>query len=351
MGEKIIYLSGKKIGESRLVGILGILVIALLFMTGGGFQQGNAINATDNATIMVTINTKTMVDISPENMSFGTLDPGSRSINYTNDELISASKTAFQLENIGSTNLTNLWLNVTQPTIRPFATGIANNYDAANFVTVEINQSPDGSAITQNALSFVDRIEYNETRELVYLNVPATTKSYGRLRSGYNEYFWALYGTKTQCNASSAGTLYLRIGLSPHNQTQTGTIDLVGGAEGTDWETITLGAMYDSGFNENWSYSSVVGNTIPIDTPATEYCATAYIDCSKVRFFRWNADAPGAGTCGLAGNGYIYNSTNTELMPGDSIAMNIEMRVPFGTVMGDIKTGYLTVIGQSSETS
>ncbi len=330
--------------ERKLLSILGIVVIAAALFANADIPSGTAINVTDNATISITLNTKTMIDISPNNMSFGVADPGTRIANYTNNELAGVSKTGFQLENIGSTNITNLWLNVTQPTVRPFATGDSGKYDAANFIAAEINMSPDGSAITQNTMSFIDRLEYNETRELVYLNLPADTKSHGRLRSGHNEYFWALHGDTSQCNASSAGTLTFTIGTVAHNQTQTGTIDLASASV----ETFDFGAMYESGYNANWSYSTDGSGVISIDTPSSDYCVAAYIDCSKVRIFRWNADAPGAGTCGLSGDAYTYNSTSTELLPGDSMAMNIEMRVPFGTALGDVKTGYLTVIAQSS---
>jgi len=344
----------RKIGETKiLVSFFGIVAIALFAFVNTGPELGSAINRTDNATIMVTLNVKTMIDISPENMSFGTADPGTRIGNYTNNELTGVSKTGFQLENIGSTNISDLWLNVTQPSVRPFATGDSNKYDAANFITASINMSPDNmSIIGQNTMSFIDRLEYNETRELVYLNLPSNTKSYGRLRSGHNEFFWVLFGDTTECNASShAGGLNFRIGLTPHNQTQTGTIDLDNGVENTDWDTINLASMYETGHNTNWSYSTVSGQYISVDSPSSSYCVASYIDCSKVRIFRWNADAPGAGTCGLSGGGYIYNSTNTKLLPGDSMAMNIEMRVPFGTAMGQVKTGYLTVIAQSSEDS
>ncbi len=339
----------RKIGESKiLVSFFGIVVIALLAFVTTGQELGDAINTTDNATIMVYLNTKTMIDISPENMSFGTADPGTRIGNYTNNELFGVSKTGFQLENIGSTNITKLWLNITQPSTRPFATGDSNKYDAANFITASINSSPDNMTIIgQNTMSFIDRLEYNETRELVYLNLPSNTKSHGRLRSGHNEFFWALSTSGTDCNASGANPVTFTIGTVAHNQTQTGTIDLVGGSV----QSADLGAMYDSGFNANWSYSSDSSGVITVDSPSSNYCVAAHIDCSKVRIFRWNADAPGAGTCGLSGSGYIYNSTNTELLPGDSMAMNIEMRVPFGTAMGQVKTGYLTVIAQSGEAS
>ncbi|MCK5698390.1 MAG: hypothetical protein KAH93_00945 [Candidatus Aenigmarchaeota archaeon] len=338
----------RKIGESKiLVSFFGIVVIALLAFITTGQELGDAINVTDNATIMVSLNIKTMIDISPENMSFGTADPGTRVGNYTNDELFGVSKTGFQLENIGSTNITNMWLNITQPSERPFATGDSSKYDAANFISASINSSPDNmTIIAQNTMSFIDRLEYNETRELVYLNLPSDTRSHGRLRSGHNEFFWALSTTGTDCNAS-ANAVTFTIGTVAHNQTQTGTIDLVGGSV----QSATLAAMYDGGFNANWSYSSASPNYITVDSPSSDYCVAAYIDCSKVRIFRWNADAPGAGTCGLSGSGYVYNSTNTELLPGDSMAMNIEMRVPFGTAMGQVKTGYLTVIAQSSESS
>ncbi len=329
--------------ERKLVSILGIVVIAAALFANVDIPSGTAINVTDNATISITLNTKTMIDISPDNMSFGVADPGTRIANYTNNELTGISKTGFQLENIGSTNITNLWLNVTQPTVRPFATGDSGKYDAANFIAAEINVSPDGGAITQNAMSFIDRLEYNETRELVYLNLPANTKSYGRLRSGHNEYFWALTTAGTDCNGS-ANAVTFTIGTSPHNQTQTGTIDLTSASV----DTAVLGGMYESGYNANWTYSTNGAGVISVDTPSSDYCVAAYIDCSKVRIFRWNADAPGAGTCGLSGNAYTYNSTSTELLPGDSMAMNIEMRVPFGTALGDVKTGYLTVVAQSS---
>jgi len=94
----------------------------------------------DRANITVTINQKTIVDITPEIMNFGLVDPGSTVTAYNvtdgTNNVIQLSQ--FEIENLGSTNLTHVWLNVTQPSTNPFGTGNANLYDPGNWIAVNV---------------------------------------------------------------------------------------------------------------------------------------------------------------------------------------------------------------------
>ena len=328
--------------------LLGLLVLSIMALGLSSPQNANAaldVNGTDTATVEVTISALAMIDISPNNMSFETMLPGETRSNYTNSELGSTTKQGFQIENVGSVNITHIWLNVTQPALNPFGTGDSSNYDAANFIAVKINTTLDtnttgtGSNNPSNSnYSMIDRLEYNASTELVYLNLPSNTLSYGRLRAGMNEYFWSINGS----SCLVGDTPQFRIGMDPHNQTNTGTIDLVGGSVTTATLSIEDGAYPDwIAADSNISVSTGNGGT-------EEYVVLASnVTCNPIRFVKWNADIPGASS--LTNNGYIFDavSAGEDLTPSDSIAMDIQMRMPWGVSEGAASQGTITVFANT----
>ncbi|MCK4551107.1 MAG: hypothetical protein KAT91_04085 [Candidatus Aenigmarchaeota archaeon] len=336
-----------KIWKDRI--IVGLFVVLAVFAAGlGSPKMATAaldVNDTDTASVKVTVSSLAMIDISPNNMSFETMNPGETKSNYTNAELSGVQKQGFQIENVGSVNITHIWLNVTQPKANPFGTGDANNYNAANFVAIKINGTLDTNTTgtgSNNGLnteySMIDRLEYNASRELVYLNLPPNKLSYGRLRAGMNEYFWVINGSSCTVGDNPE----FRIGAIPHNKTDTGTIDLVGGSV-----TSAVLSVEDAAYN-GWIAASTNITVQTGNGGNEEYLILATnVTCNPVRFVKWNADVPGADA--LSNKGYIFDteSAGEDLTPADSIAMDIQMRVPWGTIQGNIGIGTITVFANT----
>ncbi len=304
-------------GEIKFLGMIFLVfsIVAITVLLSGA-EKANAaynVNKTGNATITLTIAAKTMIDITPQTLNYTTQDPGTAVVNYTYN---SQNLSQIQIENIGSTNLTNVWFNVSQPTERPFGTGDPTKYDAGNFLAIKNSSMSD--------YLFIDRLEYNHSTDIVYLTLPANYQRQGRLRIGPNEFFWATASSQSEnaCNGSAGSGDILHIATTAHTQDSTGDIDLSDGGQN----------ILESG-DSNW------GLVQAFDIDGVDYCAAVSADCSKVRFYRWNADAPGADTCTLDER---YSSST--LTPGDSFAVDLRLYVPYGTAQGEVTNGTLTVL-------
>ncbi len=338
------------------IGVVSALLIGFLFIIGIAYKQGalvygsfsNATYSADESLIEVSINQKTIIDITPENMDFGLLDPGSigKVYNVTDGTNDAVQLSSFEIENMGSTNITHVWLNVTQPAQNPFGSGFASYYDPGNWIAVNVTwiKSKGNAPTYNNSMSYVDRIEFNESKELVYLNTPLNTVSYGRLRFANKEYFWAINATDptSPCSAASTTTpIWLVLGNpnEPHNVTDTGDINL------RDGDEIVI---------KYTSYDATTGYVYPtraVEYPVSgeEYLMLISGDCSHVRLVKWNRDAIPSGADGLlSNNGYVFSTSNPSqgLLPGQGIVMQIETRVPYGVVAAGY-TGYLTVIADT----
>ena len=309
MERKISYTKGQIKFYSIL--FFALFVVVMLSSTGPRETIAFDVNVTGNATVTLTIASKTMIDITPQVLNYNTQDPGTMVVNYTYNSL---NLSQIQIENIGSTNLTHVWFNTSQPTVRPFGTGVVTNYDAANFLAIK------NSSMSENEYAFVDRLEFNHSTDIVYLTLPTNYKRQGRLRVGPNEYFWATASDGSYCNGTGAGKLH--IGTTAHTIDETGDIDLSDGSK----------SIVGSG-DSSW------GVVDKFTIGSADYCAAVSADCSKVRFYRWNADAPGTSGCSLD---EVYSSN--KLTPGDSFAVDLRLYVPYGVPVGAVTNGTLTVM-------
>jgi len=289
------------------------------------------VTATDYVLLYVNVSEKTMVDIQPSQLSWLGVEPGTQ----TNvSQAWGWPKEAIQIENIGSTNISRIWFNTSYPSSSPFGTADPSAYDTGNFAVVRRNSSGE-------SFFFVNRVEYNES-ELIYLQLPAGY-AHGRFRSANNEYFWAIDASTGICNASD-----FRIGKVPHNQTQLGSVDLTtcdagltttGGGNPCRSGTLTATTSPPYAGGE-WGYANLY---IGPDSNYENYTVAVYWNCSsyvRAMFYHWNMDAPGAQELGQDGH-HMYFSTAT-LTPGANIIANVKLRIPYGTVAGNI-SGTMTV--------
>ncbi len=308
--------------------VVGVLFVAM-FSGIRGVASAYDVNATGDAQISVTVNNKTIVDITPQAMDWGNVDPGSVVTQYT-EPTNGITLSQIQIENLGSTDITYVWANVSQPTSNPFGTGNVANYDPGNWLVMK--------RTSDTNYWFIDRVEFNSSTDYIYLVKPSNWVSFGKIRDANKEYFWVLNGTATTdpqvyCNGSSGSTVSLVVGQDPHNTTQTGTINLVNG-------NIAYTSITASG-DPNW------GIVNGISVGGATYCVAVSADCTKLRLFRWNADAPAAGACSAFGTDGLTLNGGTPIYPGGSLIADVQLHVPYGVPDGSVPTGTLTVVASA----
>ena len=318
----------KGISKAMMALLVAVIFVGVVLFLPNQRVEAYDVNASSSAVVQVAINNKTIVDVTPEIMNWGSHDPGSIATTYQ-DPNAAKPLSQIQIENLGSTDITHIWLNVTQPSTNPFGSGSVNNYDPGNWLVLK--------RTSDSNYWFIDREEFNSTTQYIYLNTPQYTVSFGKVRDANHEYFWAINGstsTPQWCNGTDTATLV--VGQTAHNETQTGTIDLVGG----DINTASITSIPG---NSNW------GLVNGIKVGGQTYCAAVYYDCSKLRLYRWNADAPGASGCTAFGTGQsdlTINGANT-LYPGDSMIADVQLHIPYGVPDGTVPTGYMYVIASA----
>ena len=314
------------------LGILAAVVFVLGSFLIGFVPNAVAVNKTDTATIDITVGTLTMVDMNPAEFIWSGINPGTAGV-----------RKQAQIENIGSTNFTYIWFNVTQPSNRPFGTGFNSSYNAANFVWIARENSTDSPDSEYFA---VDRLEFNETRSLVYLTDPEGNTppdhskfTYGRFRNTSFEYFWFINKTD-DCDGAT-----FWVGDVAHRQGVTGTIDFsscVSGLNNAPGTTCRYGALTDAG--NGWCYADVnIGGrnyTVAVDNTTVGY---------KVRWFHWNADAPGGRNFRVTNNNQWFSTIT--IYPGNSTVADLKVYVPYGVAKGLLTQGTLTVIVSSDPES
>ncbi|NPA38496.1 MAG: hypothetical protein GXN99_01730 [Candidatus Nanohaloarchaeota archaeon] len=319
----------KGISKLAMVVVVGVVLLGMAVLTPKGNVVAYDVNATSDAQIVVSINNQTIVDVTPQGMNWGAQDPGTVVTQYTDTEN-GVVLSQIEIENLGSTDITYVWLNVTQPASNPFGSGDINLYDPANWLAVK-NAS-------YTTFWFVDRVEFNSSVDYIYLNKPTNTVSFGKIRDANREYFWVinLTGSYVYCNGTTGVTADLVVGVNAHNVTNTGTIDLVNGP-------YTMKTIAASG-DPNWG----IIDGLAIGEDGTPYCIAVYYDCSKFRLYRWNADAPGASACTAFGTDGLTLNGGSPIYPGGAIVADVQLHIPYGVPDGNLPTGYMYVIASAA---
>lgn len=317
-----------------------ILVTAVALLGFFSMQSANAsveYNDSSSANISVQIATQVWINIDPATLSWTGVNPGGIGDNTTEAN----GYHGIQIENIGSRNISLIWLNATYPSSRPFVSGHAANYDAGNFVAV---------AREGEEFFFPNRCEYNESRSLIYLRGPSGRMppdtgrvSYGRFRNTSWEYFWMVDFTSganpIQCDAGD--TLYL--GDDAHTRTYQGSTQfdscsgtLVTGPDNNGAAECRFGTLATDPEYGTWIYADVlIGNE--------NYTFAINADCNKTFWTKWNIDGPG-GRVGRNVNAFWNSSMHGVLTPGNSTVAEIKVYVPYGVAEGQVTQGYLTVL-------
>ncbi len=310
--------------------LIFLLVLSSLMFTA---KAAPTVDKNFSVPIYVNITQVTEIDTFPSNFTWSNMQPGE---NGTEQDLT--------IENIGSTNITYVWFNVTQPSSNPFGSGNPSAYDPANWIVLRNTSMPS----TTSEPYFVDMLSYVNDSQTGDKPAYLTTDSdyWGRWRIANHEFFWELIdGGNGQCNDTGDK---LRISKVVHNSTSTDTIDVSSSC--TNCMTINV-----TGAQNGWGYSNLTGfNSIDnIFSSGLNYCIAISGDCSKVRFIKWNAEAPGvtqtgAGTIICPNFDYFVSPTN-KLTPGKVKNAVVNIMVPYGVAHGQMKTGTLQILAAGIE--
>jgi hypothetical protein len=319
--------------------LLTVIVLAMLSVTVSAYPFENS---TTTIPITIQISATTVIDATPSAIWWNALLPGTEAGSGGNNQTAEGTWNV-QIENIGSRNVTKIWLNNTYEASRPFATGLNASYDAGNMVVVAKENN------TNMGYYFPNRVEYNESRKLVYVYVNESEFwSYGRFRNTSYEWFWAVRPNSSgQCGAGAT----LRVGNTAHTAAVDGSTNFLEGSG--QYVQSTLVASQNE-------YPYQYGVTNVTLASVEKYCVAVRNDCNQVWFYKWNMGAPGASdvcTRDDAGNGarYIWDNSRTAtsydgpwrpMTPGDSTYIRIRARIPYGVHYGYLTTGYLWIIAQ-----
>ena len=265
--------------------LLGSLLLALAVgMTTTTVAQVND-DATQSSTVDVGIASDTGLDVRPVSFSYTSVNPGSQTTSA------SSGVSAIEIENIGSENISDIWMGASKPDSDPFGTGIAAQYDAGNFIQVNttgVDREPGGISPTDHP-HYVSRVEYVEPAP-TFLQLPdagtvgsADSSLVGRFRAADEWWFYAIfYDSATQdgdnlCGSAQSGEDELvYIGKQAHDAGTTGTIDF------TDTSNVEIYEI------ENISDSSAYGvlnETVTIDPSGSEtrdYSMLTFCDSTNI---------------------------------------------------------------------
>lgn len=328
----------RKADKSTLVSVL-TLAITILILAGSGLAQEQS-----DTDVTIEISDETIIDIQPAEFAWGTsgdLVPGS----VANEDDEQNQYASVFVENLGSVDIQDVYFETSKPNIRPFGTGDTTNYDPANFVALEGEETDH---------LFVERRDYaleDAEGEVTFLSAPEGWHI-GRFRNASEEYFWALEGT--------ADGDRLRIGVDPRTEETTGSTNLAddcaGGANDDGPGSNDDCNEYD--LSTDGSTSVVVGQLQDgsQDDGSDEYCAIAdaYGDNNRVGvdMVKWNPTREGADSGGCSDvTDRVVDDTNP-LVPGEFINIGINSYVPYGvpsgTLDGGEDGGILTVYANSA---
>jgi hypothetical protein len=368
--------------------------VALLTLVTAGMLSSVAAQQTDSSSVDVTVQSVADVDINPTSLSY--TSSGSRNIQPGDFNATSDSNfTGIEIENSGSENLTDIRVRSTEPTDRPFGTGVSGEYDAGNFIQVRpqegigILASPglDGSGQSteegnndETGYFYPARVDFNASGDgLSYIKTPTTEGNadtnavwrYGRFRAGDEEFFWAIRtspssGSDGNVCDDDSGNAVIRYGNQPHTDSDIGTVDFTDDNDG-NYEELSIEEPANAKPYGRVNNTELTFNDGTVkDYTVLTYCGKSgdqnaaggpgEVDDSFVVRTRYDRK-PLAGNSRLPetsspllqdddSNPSLQNlvdTTNTEFEPGDHFTLETAVEVPRGTAVGGVDTGTLTV--------
>jgi hypothetical protein len=302
------------------------VILVLAAMLPLALAQSNA----GIVTVNVNVSTQTWIHVFPNSWTLTQVNPGT-------DPTSPLTNTSFTIENIGSTNITDLRAYVTNPSENPFATGNASKYNAGNFLAIKTGALTD--------YRFPNYLEFNdsETWDFAWVTWP-TADAKGRFRIGKNEYLWAVAkGTNGDC---ANGTFYL--------SSVAKTSDTVGDTNLQDnFVTLTnasgaYGCINVSAPPFSVAPSDLVGHVIRVSPDCKQVALVKSVPSSHPLFVDPALPSCSEGSINLLTGTGSAATGDDALQPGEVIPLHLRITVPYGVRAGDVYPGILYIVAASA---
>ena len=326
---------------------LALTVVGLVI---GLASTGTAQNS-DDGDVTVNVSDIVKIDVSPDSLSYGSgsntaIEPG------TYETQSDGGYTGIEIENSGSVNLSNVWVETSEPTARPFGTGGASNYDAGNMIQLR-GIAESGSTGSGGNFLYAGRREYNESNTLSYVQVDAPSDTrYGRFRSGDKQFFWAINGTGdtnnqngNKCSGNDDSSFLM--GRTSHGKNTLGSVDFRDTSQYVSRD-IGTGASDGTGLVNEVDVEFSGGN---VTYDVYTWCGddtTSQDNSTYVAFHKWDRQSqttPGTDLT-FSNPDYLFAgsaSDDTGLQPGEHFTVETRVSVPFGVAEGTVSQGNMTI--------
>jgi hypothetical protein len=355
--------------------------IAFTFLLIGMASAAAAQTTAQDTDINVSVSGTTELDVRPTQLNYTTaLEPGVQA--SPSDEENGYS--AVEIENIGSNNISQVYVEASQPTTNPFGTGTTSSYDSGNFVMVNTNSSVNGdygtaegwdtslaSGVPQN-YHYVNRVEFEDDPIPSYIDLaqsntplkfsnPSTLEAdVGRFREGDQWYFYTIYyDGSTDAAACSGGNSELWVGNDPHTPTATGTTDFTDQSNADVYGIESAqGSVGVTNQSVGLEVENSTGGTETVEYDVYTYCDGREDNLGATMRSKFNVDpdfsftpeddisAPSDGDDGsvaiLDATG-AANPAAENLNPGSYFPLDVTVKLPQGVPAGDIDGGQITL--------
>ena len=292
--------------------LLSISILSLVIVLG------LALASTDTATINSSVTSSTQIDITPNTFTFsGTLA-----------QIIKGNNSA-EIENIGSTNISQIAMDASVAGPNPFGSGAATSYLPGDYLIVSTDNT---------TFYYLHYNSYNETKP-VYLDTSAISggpTSQGRIRFGSSEFFWAAKANAQ--NSCANGTLYItNTTAGIHNISQIGDVVLGGTSRSLTNTSVANVSTVTSYGLANVQFAHNIPNL------GGNYCVAVNNDCTELSLFSFNNNQdPYDNVSACSNDAYFYNNADA-FKPGSIMRLYLGLIMPYGTANGTMTASTLTV--------
>jgi hypothetical protein len=375
--------------ELTVSAVLALFIVGMAF--SGAAQDGNTqvlednneINSSDSdvyqnesSNITVTVNSKTQIDVKPEELNFPSMDVGTQEVESSNGN---NGFGALEIENIGSEYIDRVWVNATAPSSDPFGTGDPTNYDAGNFLQVKPSNESSKVSVRGNSSTyhFVNRYEFTTAWSSSGGEIPSyieadpsnidnggtPSETYvGRLSAGDQWYFYVIATGSSNDVCDGTGSAIMRLGNTSHSPDQFGTVDFTESGP-NDWREYEIsqstgdygivsgGPTSETGVRLNLTDSN--DNSFYREYDMLTACDTADFASSDPHTIRtrYNVQAGDeedltAGTETGSRTQFLLEagsaSPGNMLLPGEGLTVDTAVEVPQGVPEGGVQNGEVT---------
>ena len=318
-------------GRVRVSLLLVVSVMALLVL--GISPPSGVVTASDasgDSNVSISIESMTSISVSPQEFSFENMQ-----LTETNFSDVPALQ--LQIQNDGSTNVTDIYAHISTLTSEPenpLGSNDAQDYASGGFLWIR-NQS--SNWYHAGTLSW-NRTENVGGKPPSMANELANSISFGYYQNATGNYLWELAanfstgdpsertGEWQVCDDTTVNSPVIRIKNSTDDEAD------------RDMEDDTVEYILNEGRNAEWS------ETFATNGPLKNHYVAAFQDCTKLYIRRFDASP----TFPLSGENRQY-LVNTILTPGQEYTARVGASVPQGIPSGVTNQTVLTIHASSTE--